>query len=146
MEEGDVTAQSGYDQKAFLQIRLHELLSRVGKFQTNPLMYNLSYGVYNYEVISNDLCSVFETIYSKLTPKEKDFGKEMREKLLEAIELRIFSQVRDSGQRKLMKYNKEGWGRIREAIFSFRCLLEEFMDKHGFNPSKEDARRAITKM
>ena len=38
------------------------------------------------------------------------------------------------------------WNLVRDSLFNFRCLLEDLMDIHGFNPSKDDVGKSIMKM
>lgn len=137
--------QSGYDQKAFLQIRLHELLSSIDKHNICPLFYDYNLKTYSYQVIFQDLVSVFQTIYSKLTPEEKIKGREMRDKINQIISTPVYTKAGQPYKRVTM-FNAYVWNQLKDDLFNFRCLLEEFMDLHGFNPSKADPRASILGM
>ncbi len=136
---------SGFDQKAFIQIRLHELLSNIDKLSFNPLLKNYDYGVYNYIIIKNNLFCVYQTIYSKLSDKEKPSAKLERSKLREVIKLKVYSKINNNGM-VITKFDEQNWELISEEINDFRCLLEDLMDAHGFNPSKDDVSKSIIKM
>lgn len=134
--------ESGYDQKAFLQIRLHELLTRIDINNSNPTKINYLQGCYNYQVVFQDLCSVFQTISSKLKPSEKQKGLEKRNEILQKINKPI-KENQLSG--KVLR-NQGLIQDLLNELFSFRLLIEEFMDAHGFNPSKDDLSKSIIKM
>ena len=131
--------ESGYDQKAYTQFRLHNLLSKIDELSIQPEKF--------YQEIFNLLSSVFQTIYSKLKPIEKKAGHTKRK------------QINDfTKSNPIIKQGQLSWGKSRglispsnmnkfmELLFEFRCLLEEYMDAHGFNPSKEDVTQSIIKM
>ena len=139
----EVIKESGYDQKAFLQIRLHELLSRVDKFNVNPLFFSQETNEFNYRVIFNDLKSVLQTIWSKLKEEEKEKANRMRKEIEKIIDLPLFYSDKDANNTTVRYFENELWKKIQEGLFNFRCVLEEYMDSHGFNPSKTDPKGAI---
>jgi hypothetical protein len=142
MELTDQQKQSGYDQKAFLQIRLHELLMSIDKLSSFPAgYYHHDIGFFNCEILFRRLVSVFETIFSKLSEEEKGSGKEKREKIKGIIKRESAGEEDEDSRATISNID-----RVDEELFEFRCLLEEFMDKHGFNPSKKDPRSAIIDM
>jgi hypothetical protein len=133
------TKESGYDQKQFLQIRLHELLSSIDKLNTFPAgVYYPDVSYFNCELVFQRLISVFQTIYSKLNEKEKEKGKALRKRIQVAI--KRFEGEDENGKKYISLNNIP---RIEEELFDFRCLLEDNMDKHGFNPSKDDVSKSI---
>ena len=142
-EEKESTKESGYDQKAFLQIRLHELLSNIDILNINPLSFNKEYNSFGYKVIFNNLVSVLQTISSKLKEDELGEANNMRKVLNKLIELPLYNQITGADYKTYIKFNQESWNDIQEKLYSFRCLLEKFMDSHGFNPSKSDPRGAV---
>jgi len=138
--------ESGYDQKAYLQIRLHELLSGIDKLNFESVNYPLRYQGSIQKSIFKNLSSVFSTIYSKLTPDEKTEGKEERKKIRGLFEKNPISfQGTNSNGRSCNFNSSQNLDLITESLMDFRFLLEEFMDKHGFNPSKENAGVSIAK-
>jgi hypothetical protein len=137
--------ESGYDQKAFLQIRLHELLLTTDKMNFESARMPVSMqGTYQRTIFQN-LSSVFSTIYSKLTPTEQTKGKEERQKIITLFQNTPFSkQGYDAKTGKYgTLYSYQAISIISEALFNFRFLLEDMMDKHGFNPSKKDNTTSI---
>jgi hypothetical protein len=144
MANEDINKESGYDQKAFLQIRLHELLSSIDKlnFECARLPLNAQ-SVYQKAIFQN-LTSVFCTIYSKLTPAEKEKGKAEREKINNAFgDNPISKKGYGSSGKYVTLHSTQAVEVITELLFEFRFVLEEFMDKHGFNPSKKDKSTSI---
>src|SRR3990167_6059445 len=138
--------QSGFDQKAFLQLRLHTLLERINKFNENPLFFNPEFNCRNYQLVFQDLCSVLQTIYSKLTSDEKQKSRSARETLKEQIGLPVFLKKQDAFLQEVRGFSNDNWVKIYDGLFNFRCLLEDMMDAHGFNPSKDDLSKSIIKM
>jgi len=139
------TKQSGYDQKAFLQIRLHELLSTIDKLHFESARMPLSMqGAYMRTIFQN-LSSVFSTIYSKLTAPEQKKAKEERKKIITLFQTTPFSRRGIDAKTKKYGtlYSHQAVLISSEALFGFRFMLEDMMDKHGFNPSKKDNSTSI---
>lgn len=145
MENPDNNKQSGYDQKAFLQIRLHELLTEVDMLNYKSAGVPPSIQASIQRAIFNNLSSVFSTIYSKLTPAEQEVGKSGRKEINDAFANIPVSRI--GIDRKTHKYgvlySAEAVQILSEGLFNFRFMLEGFMDKHGFNPSKKDNSTSI---
>lgn len=143
-QQQEQVKESGYDQKAFLQLRLHELLQQTDKLSSCPLYKNQEYDSYNYQIIFNNLCSIFQTIYSKLKIEEREKGLIIRDSLKIIITKRVIQIVIRDNQVGTRVDND--WIIINDGLFVFRCLLEKFMDAHGFNPSKDDVGKSIIKL
>jgi len=145
-EENNNVKESGYDQKAFLQVRLHELLFKIDLLNLESAQVPLKYQNSFQKAIYKNLSSVFATIYSKLNEEEKESGKEEREKIKGIFNNNpITTRGLDYCGRACNYGSEQALDLISESLFDFRFLLEEFMDKHGFNPSKETAGKAIAK-
>lgn len=140
MEPNEIpTKESGYDQKQFLQIRLHELLSSIDKLNTFPAgVYYPDVAYFNCELVFQRLVSVFQTIYSKLNNIEKKAGIEKRASIQKY--LKRFEGEDENGKKYVSLRNIP---KIEEELFEFRCIIEDCMDKHGFNPSKDDVSKSI---
>lgn len=135
------TKESGYDQKQFLQIRLHELLSSIDKLNTFPAgVYYEDARYFNGELVFQRLVGVFQTIYSKLKNEEKKEGRIRRKMLKRALQRQ---EGEDENGRKYISL--KDISKIEERLFNFRCFLEDCMDAHGFNPSKDDVSKSILK-
>jgi hypothetical protein len=136
-----ITKESGYDQKQFLQIRLHELLSSIDKLNTFPAgVYYPDVSYFNCELVFQRLVGVFQTIYSKLKEVEKKEGRNRRKAIQDVLQ-RISGE--DENGRKYISL--KNIPKIEENLFNFRCFLEDCMDAHGFNPSKDDVGKSILK-
>lgn len=140
MDENVFNKESGYDQKAFLQIRLHNLIGTYDKASLVPLEKDLQSGLYGYQIMANTLTTIYLTISSKLNKDEKDKALIYRNYLTELIKKSIFFS--EQGKKGIYWNN---WSELNDHLFFFRRLLEDCMDKHGFNPSKEDPSQAILK-
>ncbi len=64
--------ETAFDQKAYIQIRINKLIERVDFLNTNPFLFNPSFGEYNYKIIVRDLESIYDSISSKLDEEEKE--------------------------------------------------------------------------
>ena len=73
-------------------------------------------------------------------PAEKQKGRQQLELLSEKMKLPIYSNK--NGKQNLIGDN---YNEIITCMFETRCLFEEQMDKHGFNPSKDDVGKSILK-
>ena len=143
MDKEEIKKESSYDQKAFLQIRLHELLSMYDRCSINPFGKDREIGEVNYKVMFSCLKSVLQTIWSKLISDEKERGNNLKKELNKSIDFQLSYKERDANFNWHTRFEAEVWENIQEKLFSFRCLLEEFMDAHGFNPSKADPSGAM---
>ena len=140
MGEELTTKESGYDQKAFIQLRLHEIIQRYDRANINPLIYDFAFRCSNYNIMFQSLLSIYNTISSKLKDTEKENGLDKIKELSGKMKLPIYSSK--NGKQILITKN---YNDIITSLFETRCLFEEFMDKHGFNPSKDDVSKSILK-
>lgn len=140
MTDEVVSKESGYDQKAFIQLRLHDIIQRYDRANINPLIYDPMFMCYNYHIMYQSLLSIYNTISSKLTSEEKTAGKTKLEELSKIMQLQIYT-TRNGRQ----IINNENYNKIVTCLFETRCLFEEYMDKHKFNPSKDDVSKAVLK-
>lgn len=141
MTEELISKESGYDQKAYIQLRLHEMLQRYDRANINPLIYDWMFRCYNYNIMYHSLLSVYNTISSKLKPKEKEEGLKQLNELSKVMKLPMY--VNKNNRQKVVDKN---YNEIMTCLFETRCLFEEYMDSHGFNPSKDDVTKSIIKM
>jgi hypothetical protein len=133
-----------FNQANYQQIRINELLLRVDRLNTNPTDFSDEVGLFNYEIIFNDLCSVLSTISAKLTKLEKAEMKMKKEFLTEKIsKYPVYKKKLIQGWRTETKtyFYPEVWNALNKLIFDFRLRLEDLMNIHGFgNPTKKDPR------
>ena len=141
MTEEGITKESGYDQKAYIQLRLHEIIQRYDRANINPLIYDFGFRCYNYNIMYQSLLSIFNTIGSKLKDIDKQKCLDQLKKLTEKMNNPMYLS-----RNNVQHLNNQNYGDIVTCLFETRNLLEEFMDKHGFNPSKDDVSKSIIKM
>lgn len=141
MAEEVTIKESGYDQKAYIQLRLHELILRYDRANINPLAYSIDFGCSNYNVMYQSLLSIYNTISSKLKKLESENGLKQLEKLTNKMKSKIY--LNRNGRKILVE---ETYYDVITCMFETRNLFEEYMDSHGFNPSKDDVTKSIIKM
>lgn len=141
MSEETTIKESGYDQKAYIQLRLHEILLRYDRASINPLIYDFNFRCYNYNIMFNSLFSIYNTIGSKLKQTEKDNCLLQLQELSEIMKLNVYI---NRNQRTMLL--NDNYYKIFSCLFKTRNILEEYMDSHGFNPSKDDLSKSIVKM
>jgi hypothetical protein len=141
MTEEVTIKESGYDQKAYIQLRLHELILRYDRANINPLAYNFELGCSNYNVMYQSLLSIYNTISSKLKSAERENGIKQLNKLTTKMKSNIY--LNRNGRKVLVE---ENYYSLITCMFETRNLFEEYMDSHGFNPSKDDVGKSIVKM
>jgi len=144
MVEENYNKESGFDQKAFLQIRLHDNLSKLDELNFNLALAKPIQQLGFYSCQFNILASVLSTIHSKLKKEEKEQANKLR---VEISNLIVNTPKPFEG---LNARGKTVWffnipSNLSEKLTEFRFLLEDLMDKHGFNPSKENAGVSIAK-
>lgn len=142
--ENEITKFSVYDQKAYLQARLHNKLMRLDELNTSPLSFNIGLQSYNYQIIFQDLCGILLDISSKLANNELKVLFDLKKKLQEKINLPIKIKINKYSQHKM--FNSKRWAVINSELFNFRFQIEQAMAKHGFNPDKSDIGSSIVKM
>lgn len=151
MEEGEFPTEAQFNQASFQQSRINELLLRIDRLSINLLEVNDEFSnSYNYEIVFNDLKSVYFTISAKLPSEEKTEVKDIIKFIHENIEARPVWTFRIQqgmeGSRTKQFFNKKNWNVLRDSIYDFRILLERLMDIHGYgNPTKSDPRARFGK-
>jgi len=144
MAEENYNKESGFDQKAFLQIRLHENLSKLDELNFHLALVKPAQQLEIYGCQFNILSSVLSTIHSKLKLKEKEQSNEKRVEISNLIvnAPKPFWGLNSKGV-KVLFFNIPS--NLSEKLTEFRFLLEDLMDKHGFNPSKENVGVSIAR-
>ena len=154
MKEEILNKETVYDQKTFIQLRLHELFVKIDAANTNPFFFNHPlpgvppslYGLYNYQIAFNNLCSVLQTIHAKINKKEREEAEKQKTHLMSIVNVSFETKIKDpTGQRGIAS-NVGMKNNLMNKICKFRYLLEDYMSRHGFNPDKDDVGKAIIKM
>jgi len=134
------SAKGSFNQAFYQQERINELILRIDRLNINPLENNITFGLFNYEIILNDLNSLLATVYSKLTPKERE---EINQKRIFLAGVFDKYPVYRKKQERVIFYPKI-WEAFKSLLFDYRISIELLMDKHELsNPSKADPSRAI---
>jgi len=146
IEEPNFLKETQYDQKSFIQFRLHDLFSKIDILNLESANININEQPRYQGAVFKNLSSAFLTIFSKLTPDEKNEGKKMRKEIVQLFSDKPIVKKVQVYSGKFQTMNCPTYlDETIEALFEFRLLIEEFMDKHGFNPSKENLGRVIAK-
>lgn len=138
----EINKEAQYNQASYQQLRINDLLQLIDRASINPLAQDQSIGVYNYQLIFNNLNSLFITTHAKYTEEELKEVQEMKKELQNFINTNpIFQQrldPRDSSRRTIV-FQTAKWNTLWDMILNYRMKIEKLMDVHGFgNPTKED--------
>ena len=143
LDNSDSIKLSGFDQKAFSQLRIHQLNERINFHFASPFSESTEFGIMAYEVCFNDLLSLLSTIYSKLSREESEKVLNLQEDLTKIMGKKISSShLRRYGRPQQVR-SQAICNEIRKSLFLFRLEIEKLMEAHGFNPSKPDPRKAV---
>jgi len=98
---------------------------------------------YGYEVITTELFSKFIRVWGKLSSKEKEEGRKQRNTILNLLENNKIFEYKTNvslGDVKTSKLlNLTTWKTLRNLLFEFQLLLEEFYEVHELStPNKEE--------
>ena len=139
--------KASFNQAQYQQIRIHEILLRIDRLNTNPLAFSEELQDYNYKIVFRGLCSIFETISAKLSEKEKKDGIAARGQLDGLILTKlIYQRGLNWDGRRVTFVRMDNWNLINNALFNFRIRIEGLMDIHGYgNPTKDDPRKSVFK-
>ncbi len=148
--EDEIKKEAQYNQASYQQQRINELLSIIDRCSMNPLLFIPEINSYNYQIVIQNLGSIFSTTQSKFQKGgKKDVIKIQKEitdlESSNPIWKTIFIDSR-SGRRIGTFLQPESWKNYWKKICDYRILLETLMDTHGFgNPTKDDAGMSVIK-
>lgn len=138
----DINLQGQFNQAAFQQVRLNDLLTVINYCWINPTQYNHQYQDFNYRVIFRSLSS----FYSEVKPffeKESVALDQIREDLDDFIEANpIVTSVNHASaynKKSGSSFNSESWRTIRKALQLFHDKIIAAAHAHDLlNPVKDD--------
>lgn len=138
----DINLQGQFNQAAFQQVRLNDLLNVINYCWINPTQYNFQYQDFNYRVVFRCLSSFYSEVRSFFT-KEQEELDEIMENLDDFIEANpIVLQIKKQssyGNKKGAAFNSESWRVIRKAIQLFKNkILKAAHDHDLLNPVREE--------
>lgn len=134
--------QTAFDQKAFKQLRLHELLHQGDMLMSTPLSRDKETGLYAYQSNFNILISCYATISGKLTEQEK---KETRQ-MIDGLQQIVYSPLRNKQADHNIYFNAGLWNNVSKLLLDLRLKIEALMERAGYDPSKQDPRASILGM
>ena len=158
MIPGNIDVSQGmYNQASFQQIRLHEIVTRIDRLSVNLFVWNEDFAAYNYQIVFNDLNSLYLSVSAKLTRDktvndvlvkgEVDKIERVRKLIRSIMRSNPISSVNNISSFNSYKINLPNYDnqdKINDLLIHYRFILEEFIDAHGLgNPNKKDARSAI---
>lgn len=136
--------KASFNQAVFQQVRIDKIIKRLDDCDINPIYFNPFLKQYNYEIIFNDLNSLFKTISAKLKKEEGTKLLELRQQIKNLFVTSPPFEMNYENYKPL--FNKENWELINDKLFLFRIELEKLMDIHGFgNPTKDNPHNAVFK-
>ena len=147
MDNPAINTEGVFNQGMYQQGRINELETRINSCYTNPLLVNPLYFTYNYNIMMNDLTSLFMTISAELTPKEReDMNKKVSEFKSFLVKNPIHSACYDTFGKKMKRVNYTAWQKLEPLLLSFWQELERLMKLHGIgNPTKDNPRNIVLK-
>lgn len=140
--------QASFNQALPMMIRLNNIFARIDSLSTMPTLQNPATGVYNYEIIANDLSSAFQTISSKLKPEEKEMMQEKMEIIVNSIMYDSPNKIQyDYCNKPKKAFYPQLWFNLNKLFMDFRLELERLQEAHGLgNPSKYDPTKSAVNM
>jgi len=148
MEEGD-KGEVTFNQAKLQQIRIDDRFKSIDRLSVNIFTFNPEFNVDNYQVVFQDLTSIFITVSYNLTEIERKEIMDMRDKT--RIILRTnpprkeFPSIRDRNKVQVI-ISYTNMDKISDALLNYRIFIESKLGKYGFsNPTKQDASKSAVK-
>lgn len=141
-------AEVKYNQAAYQQERINELMRTINLCQISPTQFNLAYGEFNYRIIFNVLTTYYMEIRVKLKEERKKIDVVMHD-LYSYMEANpIVSQGTKSSlyarEEVSSKFNTEAWSIIKRALFIYQNKILDAAESRGMgNPNKKDPSKAV---
>lgn len=137
-----------FNQAAYDMMRLNDIMRVINYCWSNPLIKNIEFFDYNYNVLFKNLNNYYFTICSKLTDKERKDLDNIRNSIKEFLRKHPVYKFQ---QKKIFPYNVSevldlnSWSCVEEQLINYQKSMLQYADKHGLgNPTKKDPRAAVT--
>ena len=131
--------EASFNQAGYSQLRLHNLFMRIDELNANSSCWNLKFKSYNYNIIFNDLVSIYLIISSKLNITEKKNISKKRKVITNLLAKNPpHKQIADCNRKKGIGFSLIALEILNKLLLDFRISLEDLMEKYKIgNPNKE---------
>jgi hypothetical protein len=142
MVDYDDEGQTSKFNAGMLQMtRLHKLQDENNLANKNPLAFDESYGIYNYEVVFANTTSMIEEAGNKLSTPEKKLALQLKkaiEKMLKDYPIHEVKKHHVYPYRSYTRLNPGNWDVFKNWIFKYEDMARGLLDKHHLNSPPED--------
>lgn len=137
-----------FNQAAYQQERINDLMRTINICWINPTQYNMLFRDFNYRVIFRVLTSYYAEIRVKLKKERKDIDIIMGklDNFIEANPIVVQGQKQSlySSPQGNTKFDQKSWKIIKDALFIYQNKILDAADTHGMgNPTKKDPSKAV---
>lgn len=137
----DYSNKSLFNEAGFIIQRLNKIQDRINiVLRPNPLIWNIEFSCYNYQIWFSDLCSLFNEVYAKLSDDEQKELEGIRKGIKSALNnLDIHKTVKDvNTNRTMLIIDNKTWGIIEDNLDMFEKKIKLGIELHGLgNPDVE---------
>ena len=144
-EEIDLGKLSNWNEGALQMLRFHELQKEINECNVNPTAFNIERNLYNYQIILNNINSVFSEASPKFKDRELELGmlrKKMIESFLESNPIHINRPNLNHEEETF--FFRPNWLRLKVMLFGYNLYVRRLLDIHKLtSPDKSDPSRAV---
>ncbi len=109
--------------------------ANINEANVNPTAYNVSAGVYNYELILRETINLYREVKPKLPYKKIEFAEKMKDLLVNFLSAYPV-HIRIDGRPQLAK---KRWDIFWGMLDSYQDLIKQYLDDHEVNnPNKRE--------
>ena len=119
--------------------RVGDLQERINLVSLNPLSFNDTFGVYNYEIWITSIDSLMQEISPKLSTGEKENGEKVKNFIHKFITTnKIFKSKKSlTNKSSSTVVDVELWSVMYMAINHYEKLIRKYLDDHKMNSPEE---------
>lgn len=149
MADNNSKSEVKFNQAAYQQERLNDLMNVINFCWINPTQFNNRFLDYNYRVIFRVLTSYYTEIRVKLKTEKQEIDK-FRDSLYNYIEMNpILKPKRNASMygntTNNIKFDTKSWSIIQKGLLVYQNNILDAAESHGMgNPTKKDITKAVT--
>lgn len=135
----DDTEKAKFNEAAFIMRRLNNLQDEMNLLRSNLTSFNEEKNDYNYKIFLNHTCSLFNEVWSKLSPEEKEEGERLRTLLKNVINNNMIHKVISVKGKKQIRLDNVVWPIFENVLYTFERNIKCYLNNHGMgNPTEDD--------
>jgi len=131
---------SEYNSAALKMKRLDKILDLINQIRTNLLAFNPDFGRYNYDIIYECYCSLYQEVRPQCSEEEKTEGDKLKDAIKSMLEkYPIHEEKRQSvyPYKINVNVNQKHWVVLRKWLDQFENLARKYQDAHGMDTAYE---------